>query len=965
MKAVVLAVVAVCVEGVGGHAGFSHDCIHDKLAAKRKGRPATVQVEYGTAKRRGEPQAKQGMRIKFFWGTTCITASNAAAMPCYCSSASQQVPNFEGAAFDCNTAYVVDAAKKTYLEGVMTDAIAYISSALKVEPVSGSLKASPKIVNGFTDTSQAPYCGKSSWNDQDVMVPMEHLTTGVGDADFLVYLSAVPTSGSTVAWALGCFQDQNGRPTAAHVNLGPDKFSTSVQKGTTAYANYVATAVHEMYHALGFSSGYWGGQDSNPGWFAAHCQATQTSGAACKPTATSTERGHSVTKLVTPEVIAKVREYSACSTLNGGELEDQGGAGTALSHWEKRVFGNEAMTGISSEGIEAEWSAITLAYFKDTGHYDVDYTKASPDFSWGKSKGCNFWTNKCSALTQSEREPEWCFPTDPTARVGEQCNYHLTGLGFCNIASQSSAGAGACMDSWFRYYPGVDGCYGGWGSSLQDYCPKVQSYSNYQCTDTADAAQFDLPLGQSRGANSRCFNSNIAVSTYSSTLNPTPMQRCFLVECAADCKSYSVKVLRSAGVYDTITCTASLTPVYPAGWTTNWKELNDGSNPPSITCWSPAEMCEGRAKLGNTCTAPPPTSHPTVTPTVSPSLFPTQFPTRFPTQFPTSAPPTSFPTNTATSFPTNFPTRFPTLSTITSFPTNFPTLPTAVPDSPTRFPTLPTPTSFPVQQITPTSFPVQQITPTSFPTSFGAVAFQPTGSPTGKPLTAPQVQATLSTLVNTVIAGRGVQAVAASTVGNGNVNVVTTLSGNVADFNQATQATVIAAIAASLSISVARIVNPVVNQASVLLSFDILNNPTPAPPLILTPRGGDDGMETWLIIVIVVASVVVLAAVVIIAYCYCCKSKDKSPKQISQAQDKGTYPPPSPPPPMNPVLSLPRLTTEPIAPGFHPPFPSPPVGERVIPSLQHPHRGRSPASYPSYPSYYPPSAFPQEGITIL
>eukprot|EP00662_Eupelagonemidae_sp_cell21_P045304 gene45305-64673_t len=58
-----------------------------------------------------------------------------------------------------------------------------------------------------------------------------------------------------------------------------------------------------------------------------------------------------------------------------GLVEAEGGDGTEISHWEKRVFGNEGMTGIDSDTHEALWSEVTLAYFEDTGHYEADYRK--------------------------------------------------------------------------------------------------------------------------------------------------------------------------------------------------------------------------------------------------------------------------------------------------------------------------------------------------------------------------------------------------------------------------------------------------------------------------------------------------------------------------------------------------------------------------------------------------------------
>lgn len=42
--------------------------------------------------------------------------------------------------------------------------------------------------------------------------------------------------------------------------------------------------------------------------------------------------------MVTPRVVREVRRHFACDDLEGAELEDQGEEGTALTHWEKRIF---------------------------------------------------------------------------------------------------------------------------------------------------------------------------------------------------------------------------------------------------------------------------------------------------------------------------------------------------------------------------------------------------------------------------------------------------------------------------------------------------------------------------------------------------------------------------------------------------------------------------------------------------
>ena len=48
-------------------------------------------------------------------------------------------------------------------------------------------------------------------------------------------------------------------------------------------------------------------------------------------------------------LFAQVRKHFGCDKLSGAELEDQGEEGTALTHWEKRLFENEAMTGTHTQ----------------------------------------------------------------------------------------------------------------------------------------------------------------------------------------------------------------------------------------------------------------------------------------------------------------------------------------------------------------------------------------------------------------------------------------------------------------------------------------------------------------------------------------------------------------------------------------------------------------------------------------
>lgn len=42
--------------------------------------------------------------------------------------------------------------------------------------------------------------------------------------------------------------------------------------------------------------------------------------------------------MVTERVRAEAQRHFGCDRLEGAELENQGGDGTALTHWEKRLF---------------------------------------------------------------------------------------------------------------------------------------------------------------------------------------------------------------------------------------------------------------------------------------------------------------------------------------------------------------------------------------------------------------------------------------------------------------------------------------------------------------------------------------------------------------------------------------------------------------------------------------------------
>ncbi len=58
----------------------------------------------------------------------------------------------------------------------------------------------------------------------------------------------------------------------------------------------------------------------------------------------TTNGSKNVKYINTPAVLAFAKTYFNDATLVGAPLEDEGGDGSANTHWEKLYFGNEIMT---------------------------------------------------------------------------------------------------------------------------------------------------------------------------------------------------------------------------------------------------------------------------------------------------------------------------------------------------------------------------------------------------------------------------------------------------------------------------------------------------------------------------------------------------------------------------------------------------------------------------------------------
>ncbi|KAI0207674.1 Leishmanolysin-like peptidase [Lamellibrachia satsuma] len=332
--------------------------------------------------------------------------------------------------------------KETLVKDVLIPtAVSYWERTLQVrrtdQPVK-LLRSCLSDVIRFRDGDPYPYCVDNCSKITQcgpVIVPEQYLEVcriahgsmymtvgygglGVENADFILFVSTTHEErcvvGSAVAYAAYCqLEGALDRPVAGYVNLCPNDISTEPHNLHQMHA----TLKHEILHALGFSSGLYAFFRDPQGE-----PLTKRSPSTGKPDFNyETElyqwsekvvrevtrpswrvRGANITRtfslLVTPRVVEEVRKHFACPTLEGAELENQGTLGTALTHWEKRVFENEAMTGSFTQ--HPVISRVTLALMEDTGWYQANYDFAE-ELTWGRGLGCDFVKWSCLEWMQT------------------------------------------------------------------------------------------------------------------------------------------------------------------------------------------------------------------------------------------------------------------------------------------------------------------------------------------------------------------------------------------------------------------------------------------------------------------------------------------------------------------------------------------------------------------------------------
>ena len=410
-----------------------------------------------------------------------------------------------------------------YLSLAFRDETMYPKNTTKnVQFNSSTVDPSTSYREGDSDLSTTTAQGSKSNQTSELFGDM------VDEIDFgLPQISAKPTcTGDYLAAATYCSTDQYDRPTAAMLHLCLDEHSF-----TTNISKTIVTVMHEIGHALGFnpqSLAHFRTQDGRPVTPRDEEGNVVDVKVECTGVDPETEliplpskhilqfrrvrNGVRVAEIVTPTVRQVVRNHFDCQGLNGAELESGIGdtEGSCLGdHWERRMFREDLMNPIVDEvPFSLRISPLTLAFFADSGWYQVDLSRSAYPAAWGRGSGCPFVNETCidreDGSVTAVNAPFFCnniVNTKGFIREIHGCSPDMTRKATCNIAQYSIE-----LPNQYQYFGATfGGNYGGKDEYL-DYCPVFSGFSNGECMVRENAVVMKVsPLEDFGSSNSRCL----------------------------------------------------------------------------------------------------------------------------------------------------------------------------------------------------------------------------------------------------------------------------------------------------------------------------------------------------------------------------------------------------------------------------------------------------------------------------
>ena len=258
-------------------------------------------------------------------------------------------------------------SKKQFFIDCFNKALKTIKSLLKVKPLSKNFQINDELLinNGINKWD------KEKVGDEIIKKGEGMKTLGIDLYLFIKFGSSKDmSSNTTIASALAISQDPSSyQPLAGKITINKD---WNFDK-TNSLQYLSSILLHEITHVLGFSSYYF---------------------EKLKMYTSKTDKSGIKRFYINSKKLLNVaKKYYNCDNVEGIELEEYGGEGTAGSHWEERILLGEYMTGVVYNEDQAI-SEFTLAVLEDLGFYKANYYTGGL-MRYGKNKGCDFLNSKC------------------------------------------------------------------------------------------------------------------------------------------------------------------------------------------------------------------------------------------------------------------------------------------------------------------------------------------------------------------------------------------------------------------------------------------------------------------------------------------------------------------------------------------------------------------------------------------
>jgi len=312
-----------------------HTCDHDEYQDKTL-RELPPQKLVKTSHTISNPDDREPIRLYFINSSI----GDASKDPSYqCTSAGQMVGSVA-----CQESDIVTPEKASVIKVTMENVKRYVESFIKVDPITGPFGIS---VGGDYSSLDKP--------------------AQVVDTDLAILVVARPygNTSSTLASAsvLGR-ESTNRRPTIGVIKINPSVLPSEPQDYNSGNRQFFTTLVHELMHVLAFSQGTF------DDWY------DPLTGLSHDKIIVNYKNKHDMdqTFLSTPRLRDWVHKRFNVHSSNlldfGLEIEDGGGAGTAGSHPNERLFFTDLMQG-KTYGI-AYIGPIFFMSLEDSGFYTIN-----------------------------------------------------------------------------------------------------------------------------------------------------------------------------------------------------------------------------------------------------------------------------------------------------------------------------------------------------------------------------------------------------------------------------------------------------------------------------------------------------------------------------------------------------------------------------------------------------------------